>query len=292
MFSCRIENSKAMADVLTCLSNNSKKDQPCLIEATPEALQFVVMGKAKSTQSIVNLRADLFDEYVIKDPTEAQVEADLSIKLSLNLTTLLDCFQIFGSSSDSTIASITYSCEDAIFQLSLEEMGVLTTCELTTLYNDDSLEIEYGLFTSFRNSAEQCQIVMKSDLLREAMQELNDVIGATSVCMEVKSSSGVTLSSEGALGACEVSFPKNSDAFVSFRCEGTGARWMYPLTSLLLGMKALSVASETYIRINETGMMCIQHQVENNRGFETYVDFLMVAEETFENYQQEDELQR
>ena len=68
-----------MADVLTCLSSNSKKDQPCLIEATQEALQFVVMGKAKSTQSIVNLRADLFDEYVIKDPVEDQVAADLSI---------------------------------------------------------------------------------------------------------------------------------------------------------------------------------------------------------------------
>ena len=28
-----------------------------------------------------------------------------------------------------------------------------------------------------------------------------------------------------------------------------------------LGMKALSVAKETYIRINNDGIMCVQHQV-------------------------------
>ena len=106
MFSCRIESSKAISDVLTCLSSSSKKDQPCHIEATPEALTFVMLGKAKSTQSIITLRHDLFDEYDVQDPT---VQEEPSIKLSLNLTTLLDCFQIFGSSSDATIASINYS---------------------------------------------------------------------------------------------------------------------------------------------------------------------------------------
>ena len=107
MFSCRIENSKAISDVLTCLSNGgSKKDQPCHIEATPEALTFVMLGKAKSTQSIITLRHDLFDDYDVQDST---VQEEPSIKLSLNLTTLLDCFQIFGSSSDATIASINYS---------------------------------------------------------------------------------------------------------------------------------------------------------------------------------------
>jgi hypothetical protein len=48
-------------------------------------------------------------------------------------------------------------------------------------------------------------------------------------------------------------------------------------------MKALSVAKETYIRINEEGIMCIQHQVESSKGHETFIDFLMVAEETFDH---------
>lgn len=39
-------------------------------------------------------------------------------------------------------------------------------------------------------------------------------------------------------------------------------QWEYPLNSLLHGMRALVVAAETYLRINDEGIMCIQHQVE------------------------------
>jgi hypothetical protein len=35
--------------------------------------------------------------------------------------------------------------------------------------------------------------------------------------------------------------------------------------------KALNVAKETYMRINEEGIMCIQHQVESENGHETYI---------------------
>ena len=295
MFSARIENSKAICEILMCLSTGTRKDQQCHIEATPELLTFVVTGKAMSTQSIVNLRPELFESYIVEDSSAEDNEP--SVKLSLNLITLLDCFQIFGSSSDSTIASITYSGEDAVFKLHLEEAGVLTTCELTTLYDDDSLEVDSALFTSFRNCAEQCQLVVKSEHLREAIHELNDVVGASSVCVEVNASFGMTLSAVGNLGACDVSFPKDSEAFVSFRCErgsgsssssssssysaAGGSKWMYPLSSLLLGMKALGVAKETYIRVNSEGMMCIQHQVENSKS-ETYIDFLMLAMESFD----------
>lgn len=55
-------------------------------------------------------------------------------------------------------------------------------------------------------------------------------------------------------------FNRTSSAFVSFRC-GNPVRFSYPLKSFILGMKALNVAKETYIRINGDGMMCVQHQV-------------------------------
>jgi hypothetical protein len=40
-------------------------------------------------------------------------------------------------------------------------------------------------------------------------------------------------------------------------------QWEYPLQSLLQGMRALLVAAETYVRINDEGIMCIQHQVDD-----------------------------
>jgi len=41
-------------------------------------------------------------------------------------------------------------------------------------------------------------------------------------------------------------------------------------------MRALAVASETYLRINDEGVMCIQHQIMAASGKKCYVDFLMV----------------
>lgn len=49
------------------------------------------------------------------------------------------------------------------------------------------------------------------------------------------------------------------------------------------GMRALTVAKETYMRINEEGIMCVQHQVENTvSGQSTFIDFLCLCEETEE----------
>lgn len=72
--------------------------------------------------------SELFEEYVCTDET---------VRLVLNLTTLLDCLQIFGTSSETTTATMTYSASDAIFRLSLEEMGVVTTCDISAMYHED-----------------------------------------------------------------------------------------------------------------------------------------------------------
>jgi len=52
-------------------------------------------------------------------------------------------------------------------------------------------------------------------------------------------------------------------AFVHFNCSEEN-EWVYKLPSLSQGMRALSVAKETYVRINEEGIMCVQHQVRTN----------------------------
>ncbi len=70
------------------------------LHASFVALSFIVTGKAKSTQARLSLRSDFFDDFICSgDP----------IQLSLNLTTLLDCLQLYGTTSDNTSATITYS---------------------------------------------------------------------------------------------------------------------------------------------------------------------------------------
>ena len=87
------------------------------------------------------------------------------------------------------------------------------------------------------------------------------------------------------MSVCEIELPASSNAFVSFLCTNR-CTWDYALTSFHLGMKALSVASETYIRVNSDGMMCIQHLLETDMGEDTTIDFILVSSEEIEGITQ------
>ena len=92
-----------------------------LLPSSGTAVIFSVEGKGKSYQvsfpchssdnphqARAILQAQLFEEYTINDPNQEAMDQDICLKFSLNLTTLLDCLQLFGSSSESTSATMTY----------------------------------------------------------------------------------------------------------------------------------------------------------------------------------------
>lgn len=177
---------------------------------------------------------------------------------------------------------MSYNTVDATFKLSLEESGVLTTCEINVVYSDDFDEIQGGLLSAFRSSQEEASMIVKSDVLKDGIQELFEITSATSVRLAVTAGDhgGLGVSTEGT-HICEVDLPLSSEAFVSFKCNETCC-WNYSLGSFHLGMKALAVAFETYIRVNSEGILLIQHQLETSKGENTYIDFLMMAEEDTE----------
>ena len=61
-----------------------------------------------------------------------------------------------------------------VIYLSLEESGVLTTCDVSTLEVNEEYDggFQGGLFSAFKSSHEEAQIVVKSEVLREGIQEL------------------------------------------------------------------------------------------------------------------------
>jgi hypothetical protein len=60
----------------------------------------------------------------------------------------------------------------------------------------------------------------------------------------------------------------------TWRCKGERRSPM-----LGTGDERVVLQQETYIRMNKDGVMCIQHQVECTAGQNTFVDFLMCADE-------------
>lgn len=300
-FSCSVDNLKSIVEIVNCLSSYSNKNQECHIEATPTELVLIVTGKSKATQARITLQEELFEEFLYA------ASEDETIGFVVNLNVFLDCLCLFGISSENITATMSYSTKDEIFRISLEELGVVTTCDISALYQDNSDDTHHSLFTEFRDTGEVCQVIIKSEPLREAIAELTDCFWAGSVRFEVSNNPGfMKLSTGGAIGVSEIKIPTTSDAIVSFRCltnqdvqqreqdandNGSVGRKRsaptfeepltssYPLKSLLTGMKALGVSKETFIRLNAQGMMCIQHQIQTSKGGETYVDFMMIAED-------------
>lgn len=120
IFSCRIENSKIMTDILTAIHAGGK-DHICEVKASARALVFSVIGRGKSTQARATLQAEIFEEYIFESSGSGDranhsttfstggSSVDVVMHFSINLTTLLDCLLLFGSTSESTAATLTYS---------------------------------------------------------------------------------------------------------------------------------------------------------------------------------------
>lgn len=317
-FNCKTEDAKVISNVLLSLSVNQRKEQSCFVCSEEESLTFSVTSRSKATRAKVSMDAGLFDEYSCKPAPGCG-----SITFGMSLTTLLDCLTL-TSNPDETSVTMTYERRDAIFRLTLEEAGVQTVCDLTVMHCDDTDDSNNGLTSAFMGSEEEANIIMNSDSLKEAVAELIDTVGATEVRVEVvrqgdalcQSSSsssssssshpflangmlgsahklgshigGLVLSAAGNAEECEMVLPADSDnIFVSFKCQPQRVAWVYPLTSFQLGMKALSVANETYLRINSEGIMALQHQIDTGHASDTYVDFLMVALNRGMNRQEE-----
>ncbi len=297
-FTCHIDSVKDIVDVLNCLAGGSRKDIHCFIEATPESLTLSVTGRSKAVQARLTLEAELFDEYRCRSTInsnnnsrqpeeEATGNSDEHVKLALNLCGLLDCLQLFGS-SDTTAATMTYDTSDELFRLSLEEGGILTTCELNAMHLDSESEEDHGvLFQSFQGSPEQCAALMHTVPLREAMQELFETSLGAEYCRAELSQSGISFFSVGNTETCcEIHFEApsqggstKSDIFLSYQYERNQfalVAWEYSISSLHLSMKALGVAKETFVRVNMEGVMCVQHQVQGHLGKDIILDYALL----------------
>lgn len=45
-------------------------------------------------------------------------------------------------------------------------------------------------------------------------------------------------------------------------------------------MKAVAVAKQSYIRINQAGLLCVQHMIELSSGKNAFIDFFICCEES------------
>jgi hypothetical protein len=310
LVSCRCESAKAVTTLLSCLrhvatgattgestkatdltqtrrksSSSSSAIQPVTVFCSPTSLTFHVHGKGKQTQASVDMQASLFSQYHVAQPEETGEETpqdwQAGGEFCVNLSTVLECLHVLGAQSlERTKLCFSYNITKDIFKIELlEESGILSTAAIPGMIPPED-DIGNSLALAFRSSPITARIIIKSETLKEVVQELELVSGATTGTVFL-GSGGLEMAAVGHLGEClgVDSGQRLARSFFGSRSdESTECVRAHLSTTHAVGKYAgLDIAQETCITINNNGMMAIQHQVIDAQVSEnpSFVDFIM-----------------
>jgi len=193
------------------------------------------------------------------------------------LAIFLQCLQVFGLQAH---LQITYAGAGAPVSLLLEEGGVITQCEVHTLENTNPIDFD------FRAAPITSRAVIKSQFLKNSFAEL-DVPGATEVLVGMYPRAPfLQMSTKGNSSSCQIDFPmeKDADVFTEFDCKEESVH-RYPLSLIRPCVKALAKSDHTNLRMNQEGMLSMQHVIPASDGHTNWVEFLICAQEETEETQ-------
>lgn len=288
-FAGSLDSAKALVAVVSSLFNG-KKDQHAHIVVNANGVRISVENQAKSLHAVAYVKPAMFTSFTYYgDPDhmdsdggdeegESAGVVNASTQFRVNLASLLDCLTVFGSSDlGATSLHIGYVLSSRTLRLMLEEGGVLTECEIRTIPAGDELDFP----TAFRRSRILNKAWIRSEYLREAFIELSDLRGASTVTLYMAPHAPhLQLSASGNAGSCTVDFPMGSESFMSFDSEREQL-FNYHLSLLQFAFRGLAKAEESFLRINEDGMLNLHHRVvQQEDGEDAFVSFIMLPDET------------
>jgi cell cycle checkpoint protein len=266
-----LASAKTLTNVLQCLNDSGQKDQLALCVISSDGLRVTVEDMGKCLQANVHFPPPLFDEFEFSEKNDC-----LEFRISLSL--LLECLQIFGT-ANLGFTSVQMSClveEPETFNIILEEEGIVTECAISIQEGEES-DIDYN--ATFRSSDELNKLIIKSDCLRDAFTELAETPGATSISVLISPTAPFfRLTADGSIGSCRIDFTKTSETFRHFQSDQEQEQ-RYKLTFLEMSLRGLSVAKETFLRMNEDGLLCVQHSVIEEGGHQFFMDFVLFPED-------------
>ncbi|KAF1631244.1 Cell cycle checkpoint protein RAD1, partial [Eudyptes filholi] len=211
------------------------------------------------------LAAEIFQEFAVQEE---------SVTFRINLSVLLDCLTIFGTSSlpgTSTALRMCYRGYGYPLMLFLEEGGVVTVCKINTQEPDELLDFDF-CSTKVVN-----KIILQSEGLREAFAELD----MTSEVLQITMSPDkpyFRLSTFGNAGSAHLDYPKDSDLMEAFHCNQTQTN-RYKISLLKPSTKALALSCKVSIRTDAQGFLSLQYMIRNEDGQICFVEYYCCPDE-------------
>ncbi|XP_053159733.1 cell cycle checkpoint protein RAD1 isoform X1 [Hemicordylus capensis] len=232
--------------------------------ATTNGLK-VTVENAKCLQANAFIQAGIFQEFVVQEE---------SVMFRINLSVLLDCLTIFGTSSltgSQTALRMCYRGYGYPLTLFLEEGGVVTVCKINTQEPEEILDFDF-CSTNVVN-----KIILQSEGLREAFSELD----MTSEVLQITMSPDkpyFRLSTFGNSGSAHFDYPKDSDLIEAFHCNEIQTN-RYKISLLKPSVKALALSCKVSIRTDNRGFLSLQYMIRNEDGQICFVEYYCCPDE-------------
>ncbi|KAL9001034.1 MAG: hypothetical protein Q9169_000518 [Polycauliona sp. 2 TL-2023] len=301
LFTAVSGSARHLYQLLRCIQFATKAQ----VRITPEGLRFTV-EESRVVQGIAFLEKSLFTSYNYAPSPSSQTEEDESDDTALfqiSLTALLETLQIFGvndikdrwASRDPAhggvpgvlgrggrpaafgnrvlgmpgVCRVSYAAKGEPLCVVLEESGVTTTCEMVTY------EPEYHEEIPLQRDALTLKIIMRSNWLHDAVNELSSTSPSRLTIAASPSAPYLVLSSNGPLGSAAVEFSKDAQLLETFQVpKRTTNTYKYSL--IRTAARAMSIASKVSIRVDEQGVLSLQFMIEVEGIGISFVEFRFV----------------
>jgi cell cycle checkpoint protein len=166
------------------------------------------------------------------------------------------------------ICKLSYSGLGSTFNISIEETGILTTCELTIYEPDLHPDIPFD-----KNAVVQ-KIIMKSNLLYDAINELSST-SPTRITMTASVGKHFSLSSDGPHGSATVEFSPDPQLLETFEVSQQISN-TYKFDLIKATSRAMGMASKVSIRVDQQGVLSLQFLIELDNGLKNFIDFRFI----------------
>ena len=243
------------------------------------------------------LQKELFSSYKYVQASEEDEHPILQISLE----SLLETLQIFGLSessnrwSDNTyggvsnilargdpstafdsrllgtagVCKFSYARIGAPLDIILEESGITTTCELTAYEPDLLPDIP------FDKTAIIQKIIIRSDLLLDAINELASTSPERITMTASGSGRHFSLSSDGPHGSASVEFSPDPQVLETFEVVQRVTN-TYKYSLIKATNRAMAMASKVSIRVDYQGVLSLQFLIELDTGIKNFIDFRFI----------------
>jgi len=230
-------------------------------------------------------------------------DQDHTVSFAISLAALLECLQIFGADTyrekwqsnsggsnfaggTSTAMSrsgpgtvfdqqvlriggtccISYHAQGHPLYLTLEENGVVTTCELITYEPETMEDIPLG------RDALALKIIMKAGWLYDAIQELEGSSVERLIVAASPQHPYFSLSASGSMGSTVVEFSNDRSLLESFQVPQS-IQHTYKFTLINCATRAMAITSKVSIRGDNAGVLSMQFMIEHEGGNPSFIDF-------------------